>query len=466
MRISFHGAAREVTGSCHLVDTGDARLLLDCGLIQGGQERHERNREPLPFDATSLTRVILSHAHIDHSGRLALLLKAGYRGPILTTEPTARLLRILLSDSGRIHEEDAKWKIRRLEKQGQDASWVTPLYTEGDALAVLDQIETVEFNEPRDLDGTGTVTFVPAGHILGAAIIDLRIGAGADQRRLVFSGDLGVHNARLIGQPEAVPSPDYLIMESTYGDRSRADEGDRTETLFSIIDRTIRRRGKVIIPSFAVGRTQEVLARLNDLVESGRLSALRVVVDSPMAVAATNAFALHPEAYSESTRAMIDAGDAPLAFDRLQLITNVEDSIALNHSGEPAVIISASGMCTAGRVKHHLKFNISDSKNTVLFVGYQARGSLGRVIQSGTSPVRIFGNWYPVKAQIETIGGFSAHADRDELVEWFDSLGRPPKRTFVVHGEEKASLSFARTLKQRFGANVTVPKRGQTVNLK
>ena len=465
MRISFHGAAREVTGSCHLVETNDARLLLDCGLIQGGKERHERNREPLPFDAKDLTRVILSHAHIDHSGRLALLLKAGYTGSILTTKPTARLLSILLPDSGRIQEEDARWKIKRLQKQGKDARWVTPLYTEDDARAVLERLETVEFDESFDLGGAGTVTFVPAGHILGAAIVDLRLGQGPDQRRLVFSGDLGVHNARLLGPPKTVPSPDYLIMESTYGDRNRGDEGDRTERLFEIVDKTIRRRGKVIIPSFAVGRTQEVLARLNDLVEGGRLKGLRVFVDSPMAVAATRAFSSHPGAYSEAMQDLIDTGDAPLAFDGLSLITSVEDSIALNHSTDPAVIISASGMCTAGRIKHHLKFNISDARNTVLFVGYQAHGSLGRVIQSGTSPVRIFGRWYPANATIDTIEGFSAHADRDELVEWFESSGTPPTQTFVVHGEEDAALSLARTLEQRFDANVTVPQRGETVDL-
>ena len=465
MRILFHGATREVTGSCHLVDTGDARLLLDCGMIQGGRERHAWNREPFPFDVASLTRVILSHAHIDHSGRLALLVKAGYRGPILTTEPTAGLLKILLSDSGRIHEEDARWKVKRLEKQGKDASWVTPLYTEEEALAVLDQVETVEFDQPCDLGGAGTVTFVPAGHILGAAIVDLRLGTGDAQRRLVFSGDLGVHNARLLGPPDTVPAPDYLIMESTYGDRDRTDEGDRTERLFEIIERTIARRGNVIIPSFAVGRTQEVLTRINDLVESGRLPGLRVYVDSPMAVAATKAFALHPEAYADAIQEMMDDGNAPLSFDGLRLITSVEDSIALNRSTDPAVIISASGMCTAGRVKHHLKFNISDPKNTVLFVGYQAARSLGRVIQSGTSPVRIFGEWYPVAAQIETIEGFSAHADLDELVQWFESLEVPPKRSFVVHGEEEAALSFARTLETRFAADIMVPERGQSVAL-
>jgi metallo-beta-lactamase family protein len=219
------------------------------------------------------------------------------------------------------------------------------------------------------------------------------------------------------------------------------------------------------MPSFAVGRTQETLARLNDLVESGRLKGLHVFVDSPMAVAATRAFALHQDAYSESMQQLIATGDAPLAFDGLRLITSVEESIALNRSTDPAVIISASGMCTAGRIKHHLKFNISDARNTILFVGYQAHGSLGRVIQNGTSPVRIFGCWPPVNAQIETTEGFSAHADREELVEWFESLGAPPTRTFVVHGEEDAALSFAQTLEQRSGANVTVPQRGQTVEL-
>ena len=247
------------------------------------------------------------------------------------------------------------------------------------------------------------MTFIPAGHILGAAIVDLRLGSGADARRLVFSGDLGVDDARLMGRPRAVPCPDHLIIESTYGIRRRDETRDRTERLFEVVSQTIRRKGKVIIPAFVVGRTQEVLTRLNDLVEAGRLPGLKVYIDSPMAVAATRAFALHPEAYPAATRSRMTNGDEPLQFDGLRLITSVEESIELNRSQEPAVIISASGMCTAGRVKHHLKFNISDSRNTVLFVGYQAQRSLGRVIQRGTSPVRIFGEWYPVAAQVETI---------------------------------------------------------------
>ena len=434
-------------------------------MIQGGKERHQRNREPFPFDVHGLGHVILSHAHIDHSGRLPLLRKAGYRGEIITTTPTKRLLEIMLADSGRIQEEDARWTVKRLEKRGEDASWVTPLYTEDDGLAVLDQIEAIEFNVPYDLRGAGTVTFVPAGHILGAAIVDLRLVSGNETRRLVFSGDLGVNGARLLGPPEAVPCPDYLIMESTYGDRSRDQEGDRTDQLFRIIEQTIRRSGKVIIPAFAVGRTQEVLTRINDLVEDGRLRGLRVFVDSPMAVSATKAFALHPEAFSASAQQLVEDGDSPLHFKGLTLITSVEQSIALNKSQDPSVIISASGMCTAGRVKHHLKYNISDSRNTVLFVGHQAERSLGRLIQSGTSPIRIFGEWYPVKAHIETIEGFSAHADLGELVGWFASLNRVPRRTFIVHGEEEASLSFGRTLGERFSAEVTVPTLGQSVEL-
>jgi metallo-beta-lactamase family protein len=306
---------------------------------------------------------------------------------------------------------------------------------------------------------------VPAGHILGAAIVDLRCGSGDVVRRLVFSGDLGVSDARLLGPPQPVPCPDYLIMESTYGNRNREETVDRTELLFTIVQQTMRRKGKVIIPSFAVGRTQEVLTRLNDLVETGRLPGLKVYVDSPMAVAATQAFTLHPEAYSRPARELLEKGDAPLDFDGLRLITSVEDSIALSRSTEPSVIISAAGMCTAGRIKHHLRHTISDSWNTVLFVGYQAQRSLGRIIQHGTSPVRIFGEWYPVKARIETIEGFSAHADLDELISWFGSLGGVPRRTFVVHGEKEAASSFARTLKRRFHAKATVPALGQTMDL-
>ncbi len=466
MRIAFHGAAREVTGSCHLLEVHGTRILLDCGMVQGGSERHARNREPFPFAPEALDCVVLSHAHIDHSGRLPLLRKAGFTGPILTTEPTARLCRILLADSGRIQEEDARWKIKRLEKKGEDAGWVTPLFTEEEGLEVLDQFVALPFDTPHDIGSTATLRFVKAGHILGAAIVELALKEDELSRRLVFSGDLGVEGARLLGAPQPVTCPDHLVIESTYGDRRRDEAGDRTELLRRIVRRTVDRGGKVIIPSFAVGRTQEVLARLNDLVEAGELAGVPVYVDSPMAVAATEVFEQHPEAYAADARQRLQAGDPPLDFPGLRLITHVEESIALNASTEPSVIISASGMCTAGRVKHHLKHNISDPRSTILFVGYQANGSLGRVIQSGTSPVRIFGSWYPVKADVERIDGFSAHADLDELIGWFEALAGSPRRTFVVHGEEAAAESFAGTLRERFRAKVTVPARGTSFDLR
>lgn len=461
MQITFHGAAREVTGSCHLVECGGTRLLLDCGLIQGGRERHERNREPFPFDPTTIDAVVLSHAHIDHSGRLPLLRKHGYRGPIITTAPTARLLEIMLADSGRIQEEDARWKIKRLKRAKKDTDWVTPLYTEEDALAVLGQLVPIELGATETLTTNADVTFVPAGHILGAAIVDLTLRDDGVTRRLVFSGDLGVQGSRLLPRPGTPERPDYLIMESTYGDREREHESDRTETLFGIVRDTVARGGKVIIPAFAVGRTQEILTRLNDLIEAGRLPGLRVYVDSPMAVAATKAFALHPEAYSQSVQELLATGDAPLQFPGLSLVTQVEDSIAINQSQEPSVIISASGMCTAGRVKHHLKHTLADARNTIIFVGYQAAGSLGRIIQAGTSPIRIFDEWYPLNARVETIEGFSAHADRTELLDWFAGLGGAPERTFLVHGEETAALALADTITERFAAPVTVPRRGE-----
>ena len=465
MKLTFHGAAREVTGSCHLLEVAGRRILLDCGMIQGGRERHERNREPFPFDPAELDFVILSHAHIDHSGRLPLLCKRGFKGKILSTEATAHLCRIMLADSGRIQEEDAKWKIKRLKKQRKDFSWVTPLYTEEEGLAATRQFETVPFDTACELDGAGSLRFVKAGHILGAAIVDSTLRENEVTQRLVFSGDLGVDGARLLSRPESVPCPDYLLMESTYGNRGREHASDRTQELHDVVRRTVDRGGKVIIPSFAVGRTQEILARLNDLVESRKLDGVPVYVDSPMAVAATRVFEGNVEAYSEEARRLLHAGDEPLDFPGLHLIRKADDSKALNKRKDPAVIISASGMCTAGRIKHHLKHNISDERSTVLFVGYQARGSLGRVIEEGTSPVRIFGDWYPVKADVLSIEGFSAHADRDELLEWFESLGGRPHHTYIVHGEESASLALAKTLRDKFDAETTAPELGQSFEL-
>lgn len=457
MKISFHGAAREVTGSCHLIETDRGRILLDCGMFQGGKERHLRNRESFGFHPPAIDHVVLSHAHIDHSGRLPVLVQRGYRGPIHATEATCRLVEILLADSGKIQEEDAEFTRRRLERRGKDASFVQPLYTREQGLAVCDQIDPLPFDSWHELGRMGRLRFHPAGHILGAAIVELELYDGDDRRRVVFSGDLGVNGARLLGPPAAVEAPDVLIMESTYGDRERV-ETDRTEALFEIVADTQRRGGKVVVPSFAVGRTQEVLARLNDLVESGRLQ-VPVFVDSPMAVETTRVFENFPEAWSGPARALLASGDEPLEFTGLRLVTRVDESKAINATPMPAVVISASGMCTAGRIKHHLRHNIDDPRATVLFVGYQARGTLGDAILSGIDPVRIFGDWYRVRARVERIEGFSAHADRTELLDWFASLHGVPERTFVVHGETDAAAALAAELRKRHGAEVCVPER-------
>lgn len=465
MRISFHGAAREVTGSCHLVEVDGLRILLDCGMIQGGKDRHQRNRDPFAFDPESVDAVVLSHAHIDHSGRLPLLVQRGYEGPIYATPSTIALVEILLLDSAHIQEEDARWKIKRLEKRGEDASWVTPLYTEQDARAVFEQLVAVPFTRPIDLGEGATGRIIPAGHILGAGIVELELPDGDGTRRLTFSGDLGVQGSRLMGAPDAVACPDVLIMESTYGNRSRDHAEDRTEELYEIVSRTVSRGGKVVIPSFAVGRTQEVLARLNDLVEGGRLQRIPVFVDSPMAISATRVFSEHPEALSDEAIALIRGGDDPLKFPDLHFTRSVEDSKAINDVEGPAIIISASGMCTAGRIKHHLAGYISDPRTTVLFVGYQAAGTLGNLIQSGVSPIRIFGDWHDVNAEIAKVEGFSAHADREELHAWFESLGGEPERTIIVHGEEAASLAVADGLRDRHDIDVLVPERGTFVDL-
>jgi metallo-beta-lactamase family protein len=459
--LSFHGAAREVTGSCHLLEVEGSRILLDCGLYQGGKERHERNREPFPFAPDELDCVVLSHAHIDHSGRLPLLVKSGYSGPILCTAPTASLCEILLRDSGHIQEEDARWKIKRLIKAGEDASWVKPLYTVEDAEAALAQFASVEFDETVSVADNIEVRFIEAGHILGAAIVELIISRGGGKTRVVFSGDLGVDSARLLGAPEGVACPDYLIMESTYGDRVREQAEDPTEQLYEIISQTVERGGKVVIPSFAVGRTQEILARINDLVESGRLKGIPILVDSPMAVRATGVFSMYPEYYSERAQLGIESGDKPLEFPGLKLVSNVEESKAINFDSTPSVIISASGMCDAGRIKHHLKNQIGNPKSTIAFVGYQALHSLGRAIMRGKSPVRIFGEKHRIRARVETIEGLSAHADLNGLKGWYGEMGDNPRQTFIVHGEEEVATKFVATVADQFGANALAPERNE-----
>jgi metallo-beta-lactamase family protein len=465
MLIRFCGAAGEVTGSCHYVEAGGMKFIMDCGLFQGGDDQFERNTAPFPFDPKSLDLVLLSHAHIDHIGRLPLLVRGGFEKRILATTPTVDLCQILLRDSAHIQEEDAAWKIKRLRKRGEDASWVKPLYTQADAEKALSLLEGVDYDTDVPLNENVTVRWRDAGHILGSAHLELSIKEKGVVRQLVFSGDVGNRGTPILRDPTPIAEADVVLVESTYGNRRHEHLQQRAELFRQILTQTLDRGGKVIIPSFAVGRTQEILSELNSLAEGGLLDGVPVYVDSPMAVSATEIFAKHPEDYDADAAARLRCGDNPLEFPGLRFIRDVEESKALNERNEPCIIISANGMCTAGRIKHHLKHNVGNKRNTILFVGFQAQGSLGRLLKDGAKQVRIFGEMHTVRAQITAIDGFSAHADRDGLLWWLDGFRRPPQRVFMVHGEEDVARSFAQLVAEQKGWQTSVPKWGEEVNL-
>jgi metallo-beta-lactamase family protein len=465
MLIRFCGAASEVTGSCHYVETGGLKFIMDCGLFQGGDDQFERNDAPFPFDPKALDLALLSHAHIDHIGRLPLLVKRGFSRPILATAATVDLCHILLRDSAHIHEEDAAWKVKRLRKRGEDAAWVRPLYTATDAEDALSLLQGVEYEQDVPLNENVTVRWRDAGHILGSSHLELSLKGNGATRKLVFSGDVGNRGTPILRDPTQIAEADIVLIESTYGNRLHEHLGQRAEMFQRIVTETIERGGKVIIPSFAVGRTQELLYELNPLMESGRLRGVPVYVDSPMAANATEVFQKHPKDYDAAAAALLKRGDNPMEFPGLHLIRDVEQSKALNESREPCIIISANGMCTAGRIKHHLKHNVGNPRNTVLFVGFQAQGSLGRFIKDGAKQVRIFGEMHAVRAQVAAIDGFSAHADRDGLLWWLSGFQRAPQHTFMVHGEEDVALSFSQLVAEQKGWQTRVPKLGEEVNV-
>lgn len=463
MLIRFCGAASEVTGSCHYVEAGGLKFIMDCGLFQGG-DQFERNTAPFPFDPKSLDLVLLSHAHIDHIGRMPLLVRRGFEKRILATHPTVDLCQILLRDSAHIQEEDAAWKIKRLRKRGEDASWVKPLYTQADAEKVLSLLEGVGYDTDVPLNENVSVRWRDAGHILGSAHLEVSVKAKGVVRKLVFSGDVGNRGTPILRDPTPIAEADVVLVESTYGNRSHEHLQQRAELFRHIITQTLDRGGKVIIPAFAVGRTQEILYELNPLAERGLLDGTPVYVDSPMAVSATEIFERYPEDYDADAAVLVRSGDNPLEFPGLRLIRDVEESKTLNERSEPCIIIAANGMCSAGRIKHHLKHHIGDQRNTILFVGFQAQGTLGRLLKDGAKQVRIFGEMHTVRAQIAAIDGFSAHADRDGLLWWMNGFRRPPQRVFMVHGEEDAARSFAQLVAEQKGWRTSVPQWGEEVN--
>jgi metallo-beta-lactamase family protein len=446
MKISFHGAAQGVTGSCHLLECGGKRILIDCGFYQGGRELEEDNADDFGFDASSIDYLLLTHAHLDHCGRIPLLVNRGFKGEIITTSASRELARLIMLDAAGLQEEEARYLNRRARRRGKSSDIIVPLYTTLDALNALGYLgRTARYNQVLELSPGVQVTFIDAGHILGSACILLELMDGKDQRRILFSGDLGLHGRPILRDPAIPPKADVVVMETTYGDRHHKQLEPSVDELYGAINETVGRGGTVIIPTFALERAQELLYYLHAGKEQNKLSGfLQVFLDSPMAISATEIFRRHPECYDEATAELFSTGQDPFQFPGLHFTRETADSMAINRvSG--AVIMAGSGMCTGGRVRHHLKYHLGLEHSSVVFVGYAAHGTLARRIVDGAKSVNIFGDEYPVRAQIHTIGGFSAHAGQTELLEWHRQTGQPDT-TFLVHGEKDSMTTFSHLL--------------------
>ncbi len=463
MRLSIHGAARGVTGSCHLVECAGVRVLVDCGLYQGGREIEEENADDFGFDPRSVDYLLLTHAHLDHCGRIPLLVARGFRGEIITTAPSRELARLVMLDAAGLEEEDAAWRNRRARRRNDKAAEVVPLYTVLDALNSMDRFGRVaRYDEPIEVAPGVRATFLEAGHILGSASILLELEEKGRHRRVLFSGDLGPNGRPLLRDPTTPPAVDVVVMETTYGDRAHKALEPSVRELYEAVRDTFRRGGNVIIPTFALERAQELLFALREGVEQGQLpTSMQVFLDSPMAISATEIFRRHTEDYEPQVKDLFANGRDPFALPGLHFTRETSQSMALNRIGGGAVILAGSGMCTGGRVVHHLKHNLWRSDCSVVFVGFAARGTLARRIIDGAETVRLFREEIPVRARIHTIGGFSAHADRDELLAWWHATGRP-RFTVLVHGDEEAMQAFAGSLGD---APVAMPELHESLSL-
>lgn len=459
MKIKFCGASIGVTGSCHLITTDKHKLLLDCGQFQGGKAVEKMNEEPFPFDPAQIEWVILSHAHIDHCGRLPLLVKRGFKGQIYCTDATADLLEVMLKDSAYIHEKDAQWQSKKNARTGKPP--VEPLYTIDDAEDALKLVRPVLYDQLIELAPEIRIVFNDAGHILGSAITELWITEGENTSKIVFSGDLGVTNRPILRDPVKIKKADYVIMETTYGNRLHPANATSIDELIHITLATVKRGGSVIIPSFAVGRTQELIYQFNMFYEQhpeyqSQLENVNVYIDSPMATTATEVFKRNAQVFDEKTKEYILSGDNPLDFKNLKFTRNTADSMMLNEDKSPKIIISASGMCEAGRIRHHLKHNLWDSRNSIVFVGYQAEGTLGRMLIEGAKEVKLFGETISVKAEIHNLEGFSGHADQKGLMDWLSGFRQEPEQIFLVHGELESKKDFARLVGDELGFHPVV----------
>lgn len=463
MDVTFWGAARTVTGSQHLIAVGGTRVLLDCGLFQGRRAESYQINQRLPFEASEVDALVLSHAHIDHSGNIPNLTKSGFGGEIVCTHATRDLAAVMLRDSGSIQEEDARF----LNRHSKGARAIEPIYTVADAEAALDQFVSVNYERWINIAPNARVIFGDAGHMLGSAWVLAELTEGSRTVRLCFSGDLGRFNLPILRNPRPMPEVDYLIIESTYGDRLHPPVDEATPELLRAIRDAANRGGKVVIPAFAVGRTQEIVYRLNELINQGALPDVPVFVDSPLAVNVTEVFRMHPECYDRETAAMLDADPdgSVFGFKRLTYVRSVEQSKALNNMSGPAVIISASGMAENGRVLHHLRHTIDDPRNMILIVSFQAPNTLGRRILDGQPYVKILGDEFAVRAEVRRIDAFSGHADRNALLEWVRPRAKGLRGAFLVHGEPEPMAALAEGMRGIGVREVHMPRRGQTFEL-
>lgn len=470
MKISFLGAAKIVTGSNFLIETKNTKFLIDCGMFQGSKSINRMNYEPFSFNPGEIDFMVLSHAHIDHSGRIPKLTKKGFKGNIYTTKATTDLCSIMLPDSGHIQEMENKWDNRKRRRSGGKLR--EPLYTVKEAEESLKYFKPVLYNQKIKLSEEVTLRFRDAGHILGSSIIELWIKEEeGKETKLVFSGDLGRRDRPILRDPSIIDEADYLIVESTYGNKLHHPSEDDAKELISIINATAKRGGNVVIPSFAIERAQDIIYELNKYYteyvksEDQDFLSVPVYVDSPLTVSATEIFLRNPDCFDEDTLKLINIGNNPLDFRNLKFTRTVEESKQINFSKESKVIISASGMCTAGRIKHHLKHNLWRKESSIVFVGYQAEGTLGRKIKEGEKVVKIFGEEIQVNAEIHSLEGFSGHADKEGIMWWIKGFKNQPQKIFVVHGEEEATEEVSRKIEEELKIKTHIPELGETLSI-
>ena len=474
MKITFLGAAKTVTGSNFLVEAAGKKFLVDCGMYQGKITEELENSDPFIYDVSQIDFMLLTHAHIDHSGRIPKLYNDGYRNPVYATKATCDLCEIMLPDSGHIQEVEIEWKNRKRMREGLDP--LPPLYTAEDAYKTLEIFRPVQYDDIVEIDDNISVRFNDAGHMLGSAIIEIWVTEDGKTTKAVFTGDLGNNDLPLLDSPTMISNADYLIMESTYGSRLHMRNDDKAKMFLDIVAETLEKGGKVVIPSFAVGRTQEILYEIDKLKEDlgqdeefykkyEKIMNVPVYVDSPLAISATDVFKKNTELFEEEIQEKIKRGDNPLEFRELHFTQTAEESKALNMDTSPAIILSASGMCEVGRIKHHLKHNLWDPNNTILFVGYQAPGTLGRSIVDGATKVKIFGEEIAVNARVEYIEGYSGHADQTWLLNFVYSFTNPPKHIFLVHGEEEGQEILKQKIEETSECKVSIPNFGDSFEL-